>query len=644
MAEAFREGGYTTLMVGKWHLCKDSDLAEGGDKHSWPLQRGFDQYYGFLEALTNFHQPHRIYDGNRVVDVDQYPDDYYLTDDLTDHAIHMLRRAKADRPDKPVFLYFAHGAVHAPLHARRPDIERQRDRYAQGWDRLREERLARQRALGVVPADTELPPRNFEQGEHVPAWDSLSADEQNVFARYMEIYAAMVESIDESTGRLRATFDELGELDNTIFVFLSDNGASREGRIYGTSQYFRDSGTGAADGTPVSDHDLANLDALGGPTTWPHYPRGWAMACNTPFRLYKITTFRGGHQVPCIISWPARYGSAGGQFRHQYAHVTDLLPTLAELTGIAVPTERHGLAADPLAGQSFAPLFDDTTLPSLHPEQYTECIGNRSYYRDGWEAVTFHPPMTPFREDRWQLFHVATDVNQRHDIADDHPDVVKELVDAWEEAAWANQVFPLDDGTRLIHLQRPPQDYFSRPVTLVPGTPTLERYRSAQLIGSRSFQIVVDVDYHVGDRGVLVAHGGQESGYVLYIEDGQLNFEFNAYGKMRSLAVPLEQTCRSVVLDVTAQPKRTWDIELLVDNRREAGDDGYIQWSGFLPYEGIDVGIDRRSPVSWSLYERHGAFPYQGSLKTVRYVPGDFASDAGEVRIEQARALGLKFD
>jgi arylsulfatase len=558
MAEAFRDAGYTTLMVGKWHLCKDSDLAEGGDKHSWPLQRGFDQYYGFLEALTNFHQPHRLYEGNSVVDVDEYPEDYYLTDDLTDHAIEMLRRAKADRPDKPVFLYYAHGAVHAPLHARPVDIERHRGRYAQGWDRLREERLARQLELGVVPDGTELPPRNSEPGEHVPAWDSLSEAEQTVFARYMEIYAAMVESIDQSAGRVRAALEELGELENTIFVFFSDNGASREGRVYGTPSYFRDGGTGAADGTPVSQDDVLDLDALGGPTTWPHYPRGWAMACNTPFRLYKITTFRGGHQVPFLLSWPARFGSDGASLRGQYAHVTDLLPTLADLAGIPVPTERHGLAADPLAGESFTAALEDASAPTGHVEQYTECIGNRSYYRDGWEVVTFHPPATPFREDRWQLFHVATDINQRHDVADDHPDLVKELAAAWDDAAWANQVFPLDDGTRLVHLFRPVEEHFTRPVTIVPGTPTLERYRSSQLIASRSLKVIVDVDFTPGDEGVLVAHGGQESGYVLYVEDGTLAFDFNAYGKMRTLRVPLEQAIGSVVIDVTAQAKRTW--------------------------------------------------------------------------------------
>jgi arylsulfatase len=252
--------------------------------------------------------------------------------------------------------------------------------------------------------------------------------------------------------------------------------------------------------------------------------------------------------------------------------------------------------------------------------------------------------MTPFREDRWQLFHVADDINQRHDVADEHPDLVKELASAWDDAAWANQVFPLDDGTRLVHLQRPPDEHFTRPVKIVPGTPTLERYRSAQLIGSRSFQVIVDLEYGPGDQGVLVAHGGQESGYVLYVEDGALRFEFNGYGVMRSLTAPLERPCRSIVVDVTAQPKRTWDLDIRVDDQVVAGDGGYVQWAGFLPYEGIDVGVDRRSPVSWSLFERHGAFPYRGTLHSVSYVPGELAPDAGLVRLEQARALGLALD
>ena len=293
-----------------------------------------------------------------------------------------------------------------------------------------------------MPEGTELPPRNTEPTEEVEAWDSLPEDERRVMARYMEVYAAMVDTIDDSVGRLRDELDALGQLDNTIFIFTSDNGASREGRDKGTTSYFSFGGTGVMQSQLATD-----LDPIGGPTTWPHYPRGWAMACNTPFRLYKITTHRGGHSVPFIFSWPAGIDASNRVVRDQYAHITDMLPTLADLLGLELPTERHGLAAEPLAGTSFAPSLTDPDATTDHTEQYYECIGHRGFYKDGWEAVVFHENQTPFSEDRWELYHVAEDINQLHDLADAEPEKLAEMIDAWDDAAWRNRVYPLDEGT-----------------------------------------------------------------------------------------------------------------------------------------------------------------------------------------------------
>ena len=342
LPEILRDAGYATLMVGKWHLCREEDFSEAGSRHNWPLQRGFDQFYGFLEALTNFHHPHRLYEGNSVVHVDQYPDGYYLTDDLTDRALRMIREVRAADQDKPFFLYFAHGAVHAPMHAKEEDIQRHRGRYDAGWDLVREARLASQIRQGVMPPGTQLPPRNGEEGQAVDAWADLNDDERTVFARYMEVYAAMVDNLDQSVGRLRALLEELGELDNTIFVFSSDNGAARltdQGRPRADGATTTDTGTpnyfgymqDPRPGSDVTPDLLARLDDIGGPTTWPHYPRGWAMACNTPFRLYKFSTHRGGQQSPFIFSWPARLGRPNSVVRRQYTHITDVLPTLVEL-------------------------------------------------------------------------------------------------------------------------------------------------------------------------------------------------------------------------------------------------------------------------------------------------------------------------
>ena len=643
MAEVLRAGGYSTLMVGKWHLSRDSDLSEAGDMSSWPLQRGFDQYYGFLEALTNFHHPHRLYEGNSTVQVDRYPDGYYLTDDLTDRAIRMIREVKAADAQKPFFLYFAHGAVHSPLHAKPEDIARYKGRYDVGWDQLREERLERQKASGLVPPHIELPPRNSEPGEDVVAWDSLSDREKAMFARYMEVYAAMVDNIDQNVGRLVASLEELGQLDNTIFIFTSDNGASREGREAGTLSYFRDSGTLPDKSTRVSDEDFAQMDLIGGPRTWPHYPRGWAMACNTPFRLYKLTAFRGGNQVPLILSWPDRYPVGGEVVRRQYTHVTDILPTLIDLTGVPPLSRRDGRDAAPLVGASFANTIDDADAPDPHTEQYIEVVGHRGFYRDGWEVATFHQARTPFSNDRWELFDSSADFNQRNDLASEHPDKLKELVGAWEEAAWENRVFPLEDGSRLSGLYRPESDLrFSHKLRILAGTPTLERWRSSRLIAGRDFRISVDLQYTGNENGVLVAHGGQEGGYVLYVEDGGLGFIFND-GRTVTRFGPVELPVGTgnVGIDAVAPGKGRWNMSLHIGGEALASADGLEQFLGFLPYEGIDVGIDRRSPVSWDLYERYGAFPFDGKLTAVVYEPGAYAPDAGPVAIERARAIGF---
>nr|BFE88694.1 hypothetical protein GCM10020093_112950 [Planobispora longispora] len=270
---------------------------------------------------------------NHTVEVDRYPDGYYLTDDLTDRAVGMIRQLRASDPERPFFLYFAHGAAHAPLQAKAEDIAAHRGAYDAGWDVIRERRHRRQIELGLIPEGTPLPPRDAEPGDDVPAWDSLSADERRLFARYMEVYAAMISSIDASTGRLRAFLDELGELENTIFVFTSDNGGSREGEERGTTQYFRTllSKNSGHDREDLAA-DLAGIDLIGGPRTLPHYPRGWAAVSNTPFRLYKINTHAGGHSVPFLFSWPAGLDASG--LRDQWAFVTDLLPTLLDLTGV----------------------------------------------------------------------------------------------------------------------------------------------------------------------------------------------------------------------------------------------------------------------------------------------------------------------
>jgi arylsulfatase A-like enzyme len=649
MAEAFLAAGYGTMAIGKWHLCRDADYHEAADKHAWPLQRGFEQYYGFLEALTSFHHPHRLYRGNDAIDVDAYPEGYYLTDDLTDQAMRMLRAHKAADPAKPFFMYFAHGAVHAPLHAKPVDMEKYRGRYAVGWDAVRQKRYERQKTLGIIAADTGLAPRNTETMEDVRAWDELTATEQSLFARYMETYAAMVDNLDQNVGRLRQCLRDLGEEDNTLFMYFSDNGGSREGMDRGTTSYFGGwnptRSHKVADDLVAADH--ARLDEIGGPTTWPHYPRGWAMASNTPFRLYKMTAHAGGHRVPCIMSWPKGI-TARGELRRQYVHVTDVLPTLAEIVGFTVPDSRNGEPAVPRIGASFAASLADPAAPALHHETLIEVIGHRSFYRDGWEICTFHPARAPYRDEEWQLYHVAKDPTQLNDLAKAMPEKVRELAAAWEEAAHRFQVLPLYDGLGINRLQRPAEyESFARPVTLHPGTPTLERFRSAELIQDKSFRIRVRLGeggLGAGDEGVLVAHGGQESGYLLYVEGGRIVFTQNVDSRMNTLEAAALPGTREIVVDITAPGARLWKVALQADGKPVAAGDNFWQFVGFLPYEGIDIGIDRRSPVSWELFRRRGPFAFSGRIASVTYETGALCPDAPRLKLEELKKQALQYE
>jgi arylsulfatase A-like enzyme len=649
LAEIFRDNGYATLMVGKWHLAKDSNVGASGPKHSWPIQRGFDRFYGFLDAFTNFHHPHRLVEDNHLVEVDRYPDGYYFTDDITTRAIRMVHEVKASNPAQPFFLYFAHGAVHAPLQAKPDDIQKYADTYRAGWDRVRDARWERQRALGVVPDNAELPPRNSEPMHDVKAWDDLSPREQELFARYMAVFAGMVDNVDQNFGRLRDALDEMGELDNTIILFLSDNGGSREGEANGTSQYFRTLTNQVVDGAGDDaelDIDHARLDLIGGPQTLAHYPRGWAMVSSAPYRLYKINTHLGGHSVPFLLSWPRRFGSEH-QRRDQFAYVTDILPTLLDLVGIERPATRNGLALKPLAGTSFVPVLDDPSAASQHTEQVMEMIGHRGFYRDGWEIVTMHLPRTPFGDHEWELYDLRNDPTELRNLAAEMPEKVAELAAAWEEAAWRYQIFPLDEGTGLRFVQRPPGDeVYTRPVTIYRETPSLERYRSYVLVFQRSFHVAMRIDHRVGADGMLVAHGDQGGGYAVCIEDGRLTYIHNGFGVMTEVraADQLAAGAHEVVLDVVNPGKLVWNVRLLVDGTEVAAQGGLRSFVGMAPFEGIDVGIDRRSPVSWRLYEQHGPFPYAGEIRSVTYTPGELAPDHGARWLDVLREMGVKYE
>jgi hypothetical protein len=441
----------------------------------------------------------------------------------------------------------------------------------------------------------------------------------------MEVYAAMVHNVDDSIGRIVETVEELGELHNTIFVFTSDNGGTGEGGPEGTRSYFSRF-VHIPDLPKDWEADVAiDPDLIGGPRTMVHYPRGWGMASNTPFRFYKGQTFAGGVRVPFVISWPGGISPSGTNgVRHQYQYVTDVLPTLLDLAGLSHPRSRNGLPAKSIDGFSFASVLPDPDAPSTHHEQYAEFGGNRGFYRDGWKILTNHEPGTPFDDGEWELYDARTDPNELHNVAAREPALLKEMAKAWETAAWHNTVFPLEAG--FVPGRRPGEAELSRPVRILPGTPKLERYRSSRLTSLRAFRVRVELDHGARDQGILIAHGDQGGGYVVYIEDERLHCAWNEYGSLREAdGGPLAPGSRVVSLEVTWRPEFHVDVALLVDDVEVARLDNLWMLVGFAPFSGIDVGRGSGGPVHWGLHQRHGNFPYSGRLHAATWIPGEIA-------------------
>ena len=628
LAERLRDEGYSTLMVGKWHLAREAHMATDAPRRNWPLQNGFDEFYGILDGFTSQHDPHQLVEGNSVKQVDEFPPGYYLTDDLTDQAIRMLRDRYVGEPTRPFFLYFAHAAVHFPLEAKPSDMEPHRGRYAMGWDRARQERFERQLQMGIVMPGTRLPSGD-EPGFPIPAWDSLDPTRQAVFSRYMEAYAAMVSSVDRSVGRLRDHLVETGQWDNTVFLFMSDNGASHEGGPAGSPYYFS---APRIAGLPDTDEhrrvvsiDFAEsvIDLIGTADAKPAYNWGWARASNTPFRLFKRQTHAGGHQVPAVLSWPAGIPVEGG-LRRQYLHVTDVLPTLVAFA------RGEDSDIEGLDGFSFVAAVHDEDSDSRHRVQYYEMDGNRAMYVDGWEIVARYDGVGTYSDDDWELYDLLTDPTQIDDLSAVETERTAAMSARWEETAWEKQVFPLTDASGLKDADSPLRKRASLPVRILPGAHTLDRFRSRNLVQLRSFTIHVDFGsrFKPADEGVLVAQGDQGGGYAIYLEDRRLHFCHTYGGRTRDFDMgTVGNGVDRIECSFKARAEGTCTVRFRVDGDVRDVPAEFVVFFGITPFQGIDVGIDRRSPVSRDLRNRRGTFRYTGDLTAVSIIAGEKISD-----------------
>ena len=436
--------GWSTFCVGKWHLAPIIEASSVGPFHNWPLHKGFDRFYGFMQGETDHFHPDLCADNHPIEPPATPEDGYHLSEDLVDQAIAMIRNQHSLVPEKPFLLYLPFGATHAPHQAPESYLQKYRGKFDEGWDVWRDRVHRRQIQLGIIPPDTELAPRN----PGVRPWDELNELEQRFACRLQEAFAAFLDHTDAQIGRLLDALEQFGVADDTMVFALSDNGASQEGNETGLLDEFRYFNGLGEDMTVVADR----LDDIGTRRSHSNYPWGWAQVGNTPAKRYKQNTHGGGVRDPLIVSWPNGFGGAvGGQVRHQFHHITDIVPTILEVCGSDSPVMVNGVEQMPVDGTSMAYTFapeanDPAAVPTRKPCQYFEMLGHRGIWADGWKAVTFHEQGTTLDDDVWELYHLDVDYSECHDLADQEPGKLAELVELFWSEAERHGVLPIDAG------------------------------------------------------------------------------------------------------------------------------------------------------------------------------------------------------
>lgn len=588
LAEMLKPAGYSTMAMGKWHLSTLADQNGTGPFDHWPSHRGFDRWYGFHgNAIDHWHP--EMFENTSAA----YPDkkeDYHLSSDLVDQSIRYLSDHLAATPDNPFFAYLAFGAMHFPLHAPSDYIRRHQGRYDQGWDEVRASRFQRQKELGILPAQTDLAPRNAD----VPEWTALDAGQKLLAARGQEVYAAFLEHTDAQLQRLVNFLKSEGQYNDTIIMVLSDNGAAYGGPIEGRLDVRRDAYLGAA---PIEEF-LSDIELMGTDASYCSYSRGWAQVGNTPLKWYKSDTFEGGIRAPLVVSWPSGKLKANS-INQQYHHAIDVVPTLLNM--INWDPERHptGHEALPLQGTSFAYSFDEPAAPTRKKVQYFETLGDRAIWADGWKAVARHQPGSPFEQDVWELYHAANDFAETQNLAKRQPDRLKALVDLWHAEATRYDVLPMDDDTLTLYQNAvpPPRATY----LFYPGMTRLDRL-SAPDIYSYNSQFLAQVSLRTDrSEGVILAAGDSSCGYELYMDDGYLHFGYvftrNEVFQGRTPArVP--PSTRSIGLRIQKTSSSAGIATLMVDSAGVADIELRKMWPIYAANAGIRCGENRHAPIT----------------------------------------------
>ncbi len=619
VANYLQEAGYVNYALGKWDHTPLYEVSQVGPFDRWPSGEGFQHAYTFMAADVHQFVP--------VMWNDHTPEPYrksvHLDQDLADRAIEWITGHKSIKPDLPFMMLWASGSMHSPHHAPDSIIDKYAGKFDQGWDVAREEILERQKALGIIPADTLLTERIPE----IPAWDSLPDQEKKLYARQMEVFAAQMEWVDHQIGRVVAELERIGQLDNTLIFVTADNGASGEGGLAGT---FNETYVLNGLQTPL-EANLSHLEDWGRENTYPHYHAGWAMAGNTPFRYFKQSEHRGGQQDHLVVHWPDGI-EAKGEIRSQYHHISDIAPTIMQAAGIEVPDEIYGVEQQPMDGVSMMYAFNDAAAPNRKERQYYEMFGNRAIWVDGWKAVTLHANrmpwdvnvVLPFENDEWELYHVAEDFSESTNLAEANPEKLQELIAIFDEEAWKYNVYPLyDDMIQRLGAQQDrlfgDQTEF---VYFAPGAIRIAEKSSAP-VKNRAHTIETRIDLTGEEEGVIVAVGGMTGGYTMFIKDRRLYYDYNFLDGVH------------YILRSSTLPRGTTDLKFNFIKTQSFGGTGELYVNGekvdevempqmhiatYSLAETFDIGRDTGTQVS-DLYT--GIFKFNADLDRVLVTVSD---------------------
>jgi len=615
IGQVLQDAGWSTFWLGKDHNVPEQDIASGGSRKEWPLTKGFDRYYGFLGGETNQWYPDLIED-NHFIDQPYGPEQgYHLSRDLADKAISMIADQKASNPSKPWYMWLCPGANHAPHHAPKDYIEKYKGKFDDGYEAYREWVLPRMIERGLLPKGTAITPINplpenvANPGDMVRPWNTLKPEEKKLFSRLMEVYAGFSEYTDAQVGRVLDYLEKTGQLENTLIIHASDNGASGEGSPNGSvneNKFFN--------GYPDElSENMKLIDVLGGEDTYEHYPTGWAMATSAPFKMFKrYSEYAGGTCCPLVMSWPKGI-KAKGEVRTQYHHSTDIVPTILDVCGLEMPKVYKGVEQYPLSGVSMRYTFDaKPDAPTKKQRQYYAMLGTRGIWENGWKAVALHAPLTSkgnFDKDEWELYHVDADLSESKNLAKEHPDKLQALIKAWFEEADKNFVLPLDDrsAVELLGIERPAEEAPRERYVYYPGTSPVPEGVAVNCRG-RSFKILADVEIKDANcSGVIFAHGSRFGGHTLFIKDKRLCYVYNFLGikpEQKFVSPELKPGKHVLGMEFTREDKGKFGesigkTKLYVDDKVVAEGPMKTQPGKFtLSGDGLCVGRDSGDAVS----------------------------------------------